>query len=410
MGRRRKTGDRPYRFWERKDRPIAVQFDHIPGKWISTGCYDMPGAITFAEDRLDHDGVDKSSIPSLRDFARDFFSRRDKDSLWERDRVFGHSFEESRYTKYQAFLDNYILPAFGAYLVTAITSRMIEDWLPYITGRGGVRLSSDTKNKTLVAFRLVMGDVKRLGYRNDNPAADARPMAPSGKRREALSPQALLILFPSDPEERVRVWHGLMWATYFSIMYDTGFRPGEVAALRVCDVWQTAKGLAVATERTVNRNAGKLVDRVKTTGKGYSQRVGLLYDDTAQLVLRLIEQNDLSDEDMLFRAHHRRDGLLMPETANKHMKAVLQENGLYRKGLVQYCLRHTYTTERRGDMPDELLAVSMGHTHLRSDYDHQKAADLIRRLDARRDDFFANHGRLEKDSDIRPIVKTKKAP
>ena len=74
MGRRRKTGDRPYRFWERKDRPIAVQFDHIPGKWISTGCYDMPGAIAFAEDRLDHDGVDKSSIPSLRDFARDFFS------------------------------------------------------------------------------------------------------------------------------------------------------------------------------------------------------------------------------------------------------------------------------------------------------------------------------------------------
>ena len=94
---------------------------------------------------------------------------------------------------------------------------------------------------------------------------------------------------------------------------------------------------------------------------------------------------------------------MRPETSNKHFKCVLKKLGLYHEGLVQYCLRHTYTTERRGDMPDELLAISMGHTKLRKDYDHQKAQDLIRRLDAERDAFFENRDRLGKDDGIRPL-------
>lgn len=172
-----------------------------------------------------------------------------------------------------------------------------------------------------------------------------------------------------------------MWATYFSIMYDTGFRPGELAALRVCDIWQTKKGLAVSTNRSVNRLQRKVINKVKTTGHGYSERVGLLYDDTATLLIQYIDKEKLTETDMLFRAPKRKDGLIMPETSNKHFKTVLMKHGLYHEGIVQYCLRHNYTTDRRGDMPDELLAISMGHTHLRDDYDHQKAQDLIRRLD-----------------------------
>ena len=199
-----------------------------------------------------------------------------------------------------------------------------------------------------------------------------------------------------------------MWATYFSIAYDTGWRPGELAALRVCDVWQTARGLAVATEKSVNRLEGKVLERVKTTGHGYRQRVGLLDDTTATLLLRHIKDQDLSGDAMLFTAGRRKDGLIMPETSNKHFKTILKKYDLYHEGLVQYCLRHSYTTERRGDMPDDLLAVSMGHTKLRADYDHQKAADLIRRLDDRREDFFANHNRLDTDNGIRPLFAGQK--
>lgn len=405
MARKRNTGDKPYRFAARKGRPIQVQFDHIPGRWISTGSFDMPAAVDFAERWLEKDHLAQKHVPTFSQFARGYYSRRDKDSIWQRDRLYGHEYAEERYLKNQWLLDRYIMPKFGMMLVTAINIQMIEDWIPYIKPVSSKEtLSSDMKNKILVVLRQIMDDVKRQGYRQDNPATESRSMARRRVPREALPPQALLLLFPADTDERIRVWDGLMWATYFSIAYDTGWRPGEIAALRVCDVWQTGKGLAVATERTVNRNSGQIVDRVKTTGKGYSQRVGLLDEVTASLLLRLISERGLGGTDLLFEAGVRKDGLIMPETSNKHFKSTLKKLGLYHKGLVQYCLRHTYTTERRGDMPDDILAISMGHTRLRSDYDHQQAADLIRRLDARRDDFFINHSRLGEDDGIRPIT------
>ena len=405
MARHRSTGDKPYRFASRKGRAIQVQFDHIPGKWISTGCMDMPGAIEFAERRLDEDHLSTRPVPTLRQFAKDYFTRRDRDSIWQRDRIYGHEYAEARYSRCQWMLDRYILPKFGMMLVTAINRQMIKEWIPYVrpVGPRAEALSADMKNKILVTLRLVMNDVKREGWRDDNPAAEARPMARRGTPREALPPRALIALFPCSPDERIGIWGDLMWAVYFSIMYDTGWRPGEIAALRVCDVWQTAKGLAVSTERTVNRYEKRVVDRVKTSGHGYSERVGLLDDTTTALLLRLIDESKLEGDQPLFRAKDRRDGLIMPETSNKHFKCVLKKLGLYHEGLVQYCLRHTYTTERRGDMPDELLAISMGHTKLRKDYDHQKAQDLIRRLDAERDAFFENRDRLGKDDGIRPL-------
>lgn len=404
MARHRSTGDKPYRFSSRKGRAIQVMFDHIPGKWISTGCLDMPAAIEFAEKTMQNEGRSRGRVPTLAEFSHDFFLRTDKESLQARDEIFGHQFTKSRYIKYQALLDNYILPRFGAFIITAISVRMIEEWIPYIRPIGHKSaLSADTKNKILVTFRLVMDDVKREGWRDDNPAAEARPMARRNAPREALPPSALLTLFPESADERIAVWGSLMWAVYFSIMYDTGWRPGEIAALRVCDVWRTAKGLAVSTERTVNRYEQRVVDRVKTSGHGYNERVGLLDETTTALLLRLIDEAKLEGDQPLFKAKERRDGLVMPETSNKHFKSTLQRLGLYHEGLVQYCLRHTYTTERRGDMPDELLAISMGHTKLRKDYDHQKAQDLIRRLDAERDAFFENRDRLGKDDEIRPL-------
>lgn len=406
MGRKRSTGNKPYKIRQHKDRPIDVEFDIMPGKRISTGCYTIPQAIDFAENYLKTESFSilNPKEPTLYQFSKNFFMRRDKDSIWETDRLFGRNYDESRYQHCQAYLDNYILPKFGNYLVTAITASMIERWLPYIQSvQKKTLLSNDCRNKILNVFRIVMDRVKKENWRDDNPAADVVQLKRSGKEREALSPQALMLLFPPDPEQRIKIWESLMWATYFSIMYDTGFRPGELAALRVCDIWQTKKGLAVSTNRSVNRLQRKVINKVKTTGHGYSERVGLLYDDTATLLIQYINKEKLTETDMLFRAPKRKDGLIMPETSNKHFKTVLMKHGLYHEGIVQYCLRHNYTTDRRGDMPDELLAISMGHTHLRDDYDHQKAQDLIRRLDVARDGFFEFRKRQDAEPDIIPI-------
>ena len=59
-------------------------------------------------------------------------------------------------------------------------------------------------------------------------------------------------------------------------------------------------------------------------------------------------------------------------------------------------------------MPDDILALSMGHTKLRDDYDHQNVKDLIRRLDAARDSLFENRERLGKAGDIVPLEESLK--
>ena len=46
-----------------------------PGKRISTGCYDMPSAVLWAEKYLRDMGmVSDADVPLFRDFAKDFYN------------------------------------------------------------------------------------------------------------------------------------------------------------------------------------------------------------------------------------------------------------------------------------------------------------------------------------------------
>ena len=60
-------------------------------------------------------------------------------------------------------------------------------------------------------------------------------------------------------------------------------------------------------------------------------------------------------------------------------------------------------------MADSELAISMGHTRLWEDYDHQRAQDLIRRLDAVRDRLFESRERAAGGTGIAPIRAGQKA-
>ena len=403
MGRRRKI-DKPYRLIRCKNRPYMVIFDAIPFKRYSSGSYDLAETIEWADSFLANGGlVRPERVPTVKEYGEGFFLRCDEDSLRQRDRLYGHEYSKGRYKKYQHYIDDYINPVFGGYLVTAVTAKAIERWLPTLSDkRTGKSLANDTINKVLVAFRLLMEDVKKDGFRDDNPAKDVRMLAKKGKRRKPIPPSVLRILFPDNLEKRIEIWHGLMWATYFSVLYDTGFRPSECAALRVSDIYQSSRGLSVGTSHTVNREEGEVVERVKTSDDGgYDKRMGLLYDDTAELLIRLIKEDGLKGDDYLFRAPERENGVLLPDSSNKHFKTVLKEQGVFDEGLVQYGLRHSYMTARRGEMPDEILAISMGHTKLRDDYDHRSMTDLIRQLDDRRDSFFESRKHIDDEPEIR---------
>lgn len=383
-----------YRLVHRKGRSIAVVFDHCPWKEVASGCHTDSDAIKWAEDYLEQEGIKRSAVPSLQEYAEGFFLREDPASLRHRDRAFKKEKRPRWYVQSQAYLDNYILPRFGAYPLDSITAVSIENWLIDVDGKRAGDLSGGTRVKILQALRYVLDDAVRMGYIKVNPAKQC--MAPSDKPETEKRPLTIWEqgqLFPADKDKRVEVWGSLMWASYFSVMFDTGFRPAEVAGLRISDVFQSPRGMAVYTSHTINAEERKPLDRVKTSGKGMESRVGLLSSLTESLIMDFVQADKIMDpEECLFLVRRQeKDSWIFPETSNKHFKAVagrvldLQDGD----NLTQYCLRHTYATYRRGNVDEKTLAIMMGHSgSVRDNYDHRSASMVISMLDKSRDKIF----------------------
>lgn len=394
-----------YRFIIRTGRNIEVVFSHIPGKHISTGTREITEAVKFAETFLQNDGIRSDEVPLLKDFAANFFLRTDKNAIQTRDRAFRREKRPKWYVRNQAYLENYIIPRFGMYPVDSIQAVAIENWIATFDGVKVKDLSGGSRVKVINCFRILLDDVVRMGYRSDNPARSiAGPSDKPEEERVALTRWEQKTLFPPNPQDRMEIWGGTMWATYFSVMYDTGFRPSEVAGLKVSDVYQSPSGMAVYTSHTMNTEEHQPKERVKTSGKGMESRVGLLSEVTEELIMLLLDDAGISDDnEFLFMTDRREaDSYVFADTSNKHFKTIakryLGEEAA--EGMTQYCLRHTYATYRRGNVDETVLSIAMGHSKgVRDNYDHRNAAMVIRQLENSRNRLFQE----EEPEEIVPI-------
>lgn len=411
-------GTSGYRFIRHSNRPISVVFDEVPDRRISTGTRNLTQAIRFAErfiasGRLEElkERVEAAKNPTLAEFAKDFFLRTDADSYRRYSEAHNRISSDNAYQSHQSRLDLYIIPKFGKRRLVDLCARDIDRWLTIeIKGKKVKDLSSNYRRKLLITFRIVLAHAVYLGLIDRNPAQEVRPVIERVKNpRQALTLMEQSILFPYDAAKRIRIWGSTMWALYFSISYDTGFRPGEVAGLSLENVYKTSSGYAVATTQSISGLTHLVQQRVKTTGNGVSERVGLLDGTTAEILgIYLTENRDridalkpgepflLMDED---KAKHK---YIQTTSSNKRFKSVLRAHGLEIK--TQYVLRHSYATERRGDISERLLALAMGHSHLRDDYDHQKGAKLISQLEAERETIF-RRDRAKEAASIVPLKR-----
>ena len=396
-----------YRFIKRKGRNIEVVFAILPDKHISTGTKDMLEAVSFAENYLKTQGIYGDTIPLFKDYAKNFFLKEGEGSIRYRHRMFGKENREHWYTRHQQDTDVYIIPYFGEYRLDYITAAMIEKWMMGLKAEHkSTPMTGATKKKILYALREILDSAEREQYISSNPSR--RVMLPSQRtvnERRALTRYEQQILFPSDALKRIEVWQKTSYAAFFSVMYDTGFRPGEVAGLRVCDIYTTPQGMGVYTEHTICFEEGRAKDRVKTSGKGMESRVGLLSATTEKLVEMLIEDKHLKDDDYLFLVFYdKKDSWISSATANKQLRSVCTKMGIDTDKVCQYSLRHTHATYLRGTMEEQALALSMGHSggKVRNDYDHRTASILIAQLEKHRGDMFNSS---DPEDDIKPFEK-----
>ena len=394
-----------YRFIKRKGRNIEVVFAILPDKHISTGTKDMLEAISFAENYLRTQGIYGDTIPLFKNYAKNFFLRTDEGSLRYRHQMFQRENREHWYIRHQQDTDVYVISYFGEYRLDYITSAMIEKWMMGLKAEHkSAPMTGATKKKILYALREILDSAEREQYISVNPARHV--MLPSQKtvnERRALTRYEQQILFPSDALKRVEVWGKYSYAGFFSVMYDTGFRPSEVAGLRVCDIYTTPQGMGVYTEHTICFEEGRAKDRIKTSGKGMESRVGLLSATTEKLIEMLIGKEHLKNEDYLFLVFYdKKESWISSATANKQLRSVCVKMGIDTSCICQYSLRHTHATYLRGSMEEQALALSMGHSggRVRNDYDHRTASILIAQLEKHRGDMFSHDAPEE---DIKPL-------
>lgn len=368
--------EKPYRF--RKPKQLGkyqVQFSFRPGKWISTGTDDIAAAVLWAEDYLAHSLQKSDRQITFREFAKGFYSE-DRYQTKERNLKFGRDYDEAYYQKRDGHLRHYILPEFGDWLVDSISDVAVERFLLNLKNfRSGDKLADNTKNNIRQTLVEILQEAKRQGLVSENRARESQKFAVSYSEREVFTPEEMKIMFPEDDRQCERFWGGLMWATYFLIMRDTGFRPGEIAALQIENFFPELHG--VYTQNSVNYRTREIKPSIKTTKKGKKYKVGILTAQTERFVERLISECKRKNRTILFVLD---DGnLFKPDTSNKHFKSKIFSY-IPRRNRTQYCLRHSFDTDLSGEITDEKLNELMGHMSKRIDYDHRKPERILSQL------------------------------
>ena len=370
-----------FRIRERKGRAYEVEFAERPSLWTSTGKRVFEEADAFVK-RLLHES--KRYLPNEKvtfiEFAgTDYFTRPGKGSYRERCERFGKRYDERYYRNKNGFLRNYILPEFSKWDVTKITTAVIEDWYVGLTQfrHPGKKLCDEQKIYILDALSDIMDDMQRKGVLKDNPCDKVQRITVRREsNKEVFSKEEIAMLFPNDREKLLAVWDGsLMWALYFSIMVDTGFRYSEVAGLNIENIDENG---GVYTRDSVGGIDHNIRHRIKTTSKGKGAKFGVLSTYTMNL---LEEYKENLPTNYLFQYCGR---FVYCNMANERLRRACYNAGIDPRDRTQHCFRHTFDTNmlnNLGNMIEESdVRDLMAHTGYRPEYDHRTPEQILFRL------------------------------
>lgn len=267
-------------------------------------------------------------------------------------------------------LSRHLIPALGPVPLRGITVSMVEK-AAMDSGCGGSR-----RNRIIACASAVLSQAVRDGLADSDAAASAERFSEEPEEKRLLSPEEMARLFPGDDDALVSLWGSLMWAVFFLIARDTGWRMSEIAALRPCDYDAGRQG--ISTSRSADGVTGMAKDSIKTTRRGARFKVGLLSSRTARLLEALIAGNGGGQ---LFMAP-RGGGLVRTSTTGARFRAALRKAGIDGEGRPEYVLRHQFDTEALWRMSDSARLLLLGHSKDRAEYLHptpQDALDMLRR-------------------------------
>ena len=345
----------------------SILYLNEEGKWKSTG------QKTFIEAREWYYEIKPRDELTFGFFAESIFTDESEGSYRFLQTATGRHTRREWWHQNDGYLKRYLIPFFGETPLYKITTKMIQSWYLTFKGKCTEHLAPESKRKVLDCFNIVMGYALYCGLIPTNPVKAVIKIKITSEGRQPYTKEELAAMFPEDDDALIEVWGTLMWAVYFLISRDTGWRPSEIAALSEDCYIEKFNG--IYTTKSVDSFDRKIQNTIKTSGTGYKYRVGLLSERTGKLLRRLITERKGTQ---LFRTYA---GQLLTSTSarcifNKRM-AVL---GIDTKGRPPYALRTTYMTNIAKTMSREQVEELMGHKQWRACYDKRSAEDILAKI------------------------------
>lgn len=357
-----------------------VLYKTRPDQLRSTGQRTESDAIAWAYANMN---TKPSPQITLRTFAQDFFIPG-KCPWSTRMLKKGRTFNAYYFDGHRSRLNRYILPEFGPFVLSAISTKMIDEWLMSLKSvRNGQPLAAQSKAKIIVALRRIFAEAEYQGIIDSNPAEKVEPFVDKSQGRQPFTVDELRTLFPENIDELLGIWQSLSWATFFYIMATCGLRPSEAAALMWGDWNRSLHGAVI--QRSVENKTGKMKG-LKTDKHGVTMKAAMFTDRAENLLLMLEAQSERTNRDDLI--FHRGDGQPhITETILKHFKASCDRAEINRGSRTTYSLRHSFNTHMAKLTTLNQVQDAMGHITLSSSkqYYHPTPEALLEKAASIRD-------------------------
>lgn len=355
---------------KRKDRNWEYQADN--GRWKSTGM------TTYTEAKMWLKTHSKLYISNnVAEFSRYIINSRADDSFYATCRMTNRYVHEEWWNTAGNRVERYIVPAFKAKTIESVTPIDVQRWYLNLNTLSTGRLSGNSKNKILSLLSTIMDQAVFYGYRDDNPCKKITKIRARDNHRIPFTDEETKKLFPENRMKIVDIYGSMMWACYFLIAKDTGWRPGEIAGLTVEGLYLDRNG--IYTEQSVDSFSKKVQDSVKTSfSGGYNYRVGIISDFTAKMLRDYIKENNIKSG-LIFRTRGKRK-VITSDTSRMRFNSALEKLGIDKRGRSPYALRTTFFTKKANKLDEEVLKELMGHTKWRNCYDQRSPEEIIDKI------------------------------
>jgi site-specific recombinase XerD len=236
--------------------------------------------------------------------------------------------------------------AFAGRRADTLTSADLQTYLDGMkTRRGAVRQSVNpqTRNRHHGTLQNLFGWLVRMDELPSSPMDRVERRRMGERLPRPMSPKQVSALFARIDQLRDKA--------LFSLLYGSGLRVAEALGLNVEDL-----ELEEGTCRIV--------------GKGDRQRVGYIGESTSKLLWRYLRERDRPRQGPVFVSRHgNRLSYAMAWRLFRRYSEGLEEGA---QALTIHQLRHTFGSERAGQMDALILRDLMGHRSLRTTQQYAK--------------------------------------